>query len=71
MSFGQTKAVQKWLPFLSQALTRHSFTFNLRFVFELKHKVRLSKTVCRIFHLRFRFRFIKVYIFVQPKVWTL
>ena len=33
--------------------------------FELKHKVRLSKSVCGIFHFQFRFTFIKVYIFVQ------
>ena len=38
--------------------------FNLRFLYELKHKVRLSKTVCGIFHFRFRFVFVKVYIFV-------
>ena len=35
--------------------------------YELKHKVCLSKTVCGIFHFRFRFVLIKVYIFVQPK----
>ena len=35
--------------------------FNLRFLYELKQKVRLSKTVCGIFHFRFRFVFIKVY----------
>ena len=57
--------------FLSRAPTHHSFTFNLRFLYELKHKVRLSKTVCGIFHLRFRFVFIKVYIFVQQNAWTL
>ena len=51
--------------FLSRAPTHHSFTFNLRFLYELKHKVRLSKTVCGIFHFRFRFIFNKVYIFVQ------
>ena len=34
------------LFFLSQASTHHSFTFNLRFLYELKHKIRLSKTVC-------------------------
>ena len=28
-------------------------------------KVRLSKTVCGIFHFRFPFVFIKVYIFIQ------
>ena len=38
------------LFFLSQALTPHSFTFNLRFLYELKQKVRLSETVCGIFH---------------------
>ena len=31
--------------FLSRAPTHHSFTFNLRFLYELKRKVRLSKTV--------------------------
>ena len=31
--------------FLSQAPTDHSFTFTLRFLYELNHKVRLSKTV--------------------------
>ena len=59
------------LFFLSRAPTHHSFTFNLRFLYELKHKVRLSKTVCGIFHFRFRFVFIKVYIFVQQNAWTL
>ena len=53
------------LVFLSRAPTHHSFTFNLQFLYELKHKVRLSKTFCAIFHFRFRFVFIKVYIFVQ------
>ena len=41
------------LFFLSRAPTRHSFTFDLRFSCELKHKVRISKTVCEIFHFRF------------------
>ena len=41
--------------FLSRAPTHHSFTFNLQFLNELKHKVHLSKTVCGIFHFRFRF----------------
>ena len=59
------------LFYLSRAPTHHSFTFNLRFLYELKHKVRLSKTVCGIFHFRFRFVFIKVYIFVQQNAWTL
>ena len=59
------------LFFLSRASTHHSFAFNLQFLYELKHKVRLSKAVCGTFHLRFRFVFIKVYIFVQQNAWTL
>ena len=53
---------------LSRAPTHHSSTFNLRLLYEL---VRLSKTVCGIFHFRFCFIFIKVYIFVQQNAWTL
>ena len=56
--------------FLSRAPTRHSFTFNSQFLYELKHKIRLSKGMCGIFHFRFRFVFIKIF-FVQQKVWTL
>ena len=56
---------------LSRAPAHHSFTFNLRFLYALKHKISLSKIVCRIFHFRLRFLFIKVYIFVQQKTWTL
>ena len=61
------------LFFLSRAPNHHSFTFtfNLRFLHELKHKVRLSKFVCGIFHFPFCFVFIKVYIFVQENAWTL
>ena len=51
------------LFFLSRAPIHYSFTFNLRFLYEPKHNVRL--TMCGIFHFRFRFVFIKVYIFVQ------
>ena len=49
--------------FLSQAPTHHSFTFNLRFLYELKHKFCLSKIVCGIFHFRFHF----VHIFDRIK----
>ena len=59
------------LFFLLRAPTHHSFTFNLRFLYELKRKVRLPKTLCGIFHFSFRFAFIKVYIFVQQNTWTL
>ena len=54
-----------WTP------SHHSFTFNLRFLDEVKQKVYLSKTACGIFHFRFRFVFMKVYIFVQKDAWTL
>ena len=56
---------------LSRASTHHSFTFDFRFLYELKHKVCLFETVCGIFHFRIRFVFIKVYIFVQQNGWTL
>ena len=52
------------LFFLLQAPTHHSFTFNSQFLYELKYKVRLSEILCGIFQFRFRFVFIKVYIFV-------
>ena len=59
------------LFFPSRAPTYHSFTFNLRFLYEPKHKVRFFKTMYGIFHFRFRFIFIKVYVFVQQNAWTL
>ena len=37
------------LSFLSWAPTHHSFTFNFQLLYELKHKVHLSKTACGIF----------------------
>ena len=51
------------LFFLSQAPIHHSFTFDLRSLYDLKHKVHLSETVCGIFHFWFRSVFIKAYIF--------
>ena len=53
--------------FLSRVSAHHSLTFNLRSLYEPKREVRLSKTVCGIFHFRFCFVFIKVHIFVQQK----
>ena len=70
-TFGQNKRYKNALFLLSQAPTHHSFTFNLRFSYEMKDKVRLSKTAFEIFHFRFRFVFIEVYIFVQHHEWTL
>ena len=56
---------------LSRAPTHHSFSFNLRFLYELKHKVGLSKSLWGILHFLFRLVFIKAYIFVQQNAWTL
>ena len=57
--------------FFLRAPTYHSFTFNLWFLFELKHKVCLSKSVCGIFYFQFRLIFMKVYFFIQQNVWIL
>ena len=62
--------------FPSRAPTHQSFTLNLLFLYDLNHKVCLSKTVCGISHFRFGFISIKVYVFVQKKkkkknAWTL
>ena len=65
----KTKGTKNALFFLSCALTYPGFT--LRFWYDLNHKARLSKTVCGTFHIRFRFIFIKVYIFVQQNAWIL
>ena len=61
----KTNGTENALSFLSLASTHHNFTFNLRFLYEVKHKVRLSKTVYGIFYFHFPYVFIKVYIFVQ------
>ena len=58
------------LFFLSRTPVHHSFTFNLRFLYALKHKVRLSKTACGIFRFWFCFVFIKAYVLVQQNAWT-
>ena len=53
---GKLNGTKNALFFLSQAPTRHSFTFNLQFLYELKRKVRLSKTVWDFpFSIPFRF----------------
>ena len=57
------------LFFLSQAPNHHSFTFDLQFLDELKHKISLSNIVCGIFHFRFCFIFIEIYIF-QQNTWS-
>ena len=52
ISFGQNKRYKKCTLIFSQA------PFNLRFLYVLKHKIHLSKTVCGIFHFQFRLVFI-------------
>ena len=63
----KNRAVKKLHFHLSLAPDHHSFIFNLPFLYELKHNVRFCKRLCGIFHFRFRFAFIKGYIFVQQK----
>ena len=48
--FGQNKRYKKCTLFLSRGPTHRIFTFNLWFLYELKHKIRLSKTVSGSFH---------------------
>ena len=67
---GKTNFTKYALFFLSRAPSHHSFTFNSQFLYKLKHKVHLSKTVYGIFHFRFGLTFIKAYVFVQQQVWT-
>ena len=69
-SSGQNKRHKKCDLYFARVSTHQSFTFNLRFLHELKHKVCLSKTVRRISHFRFCFIFIKVYIFIQRNEWA-
>ena len=58
------------LFFLSRAPTHHSFTFSLWFLYELKCKVRVSETMCGIFHFRFRSVFLKKLHFCSTKCMT-
>ena len=51
--------------------THHSFTFNLQFLYKLKHYVHLSKTVCGTCYFQFCLFVIKLYIFDQQKAWAL
>ena len=61
-----TKNAKNALFFLLQDPAHRRFTFDLQFLYELKHKVRLSKTVCGIFH--FRFTFLLKFIFLFNKM---
>ena len=55
------------LFFVLRARSHHVFTFNWRFLYELKHMVSISKSIPGILHFRFRFVFMKVYVFSQQK----
>ena len=67
----QINVAKNALFFLSQAATHFNFTLNLRFLYELRHKVYISGIVCEIFHIQFILFFIKVHILTPQKVWTL
>ena len=72
ISSDKINATKTALFFLSQAPARHSFTFNLRFLIELKHKVYLSQKLCmRLSVFGSKCFFIKFYIFVQQNAWAL
>ena len=64
---GKINSSKNALVFLFRAPTYYSFTFNLQFSYELKHKIRLSNTGCCTFHFRFSFVFVKVYIIFSTK----
>ena len=42
--------IKNALFFLSRALSHRSFTFNLQFLYKLKLKVHMFKTVCEVFN---------------------
>ena len=46
--------------FFGAPTAHHSFTFDSWFLNGLKHKFRLSESVCRILYFQFRFVFIKL-----------
>ena len=66
ISLDKKNGTKNALFFLSRAQNHHSsHNHHLQFLYELKCKFRLSKTVCRIFHFWFHFVFIKVYNFAK------
>ena len=60
ITFGKIRGSKNTRFFLSRAPTHDSLTFNLQFLYELKHKICLSKTVFGIFYSRICFVFIRV-----------
>ena len=59
-------ATKNALLFLSWAPTNHSFTFNSQSLYELKHKIHLTKAVYGIFHYRFH-QFLLKFLFLFNK----
>ena len=55
------------LCFFWRAPTHQNFTFNLQLLYELKHKVRLFKTVCGIVNFRFPFSIYQSLYFCSTK----
>ena len=55
------------LVFFLRAPTHYSFNLNSQFLYELKHMVHLSKTICGILHFRFWF----LLNLFNKKSWTL
>ena len=49
---GKTNFTKNGFFSLSRASPHHSFTFNSRFLYALKHKVHISKTECEILNFR-------------------
>ena len=66
-SSGIINVTKNALLFPVRAPTHQSFTFDLRFLNELKNNVHLSKIVYGIFHFQFRLIFIKIYILLNKK----
>ena len=64
---GKINGTKSALFFLSRAPTHDSFTFNLRFLYELKHKVRLSK-MCGGFSIFDSVLFLLKFIFLFNKM---
>ena len=63
--------IKNALIFLSWVPIHQSFTFNSRFLYELKHKVHLSKSACGIFHFRFRLVFFRHSFPPRPLIFKL
>ena len=65
--FGQNKRYKKCPLFsFARSSPHRSFIFNMWFLYELKHKVRLSKTVRRVFH--FSLLFLLKFIILFKKI---